>query len=435
MADAVPPVAIAQPGHEHYVDDILPEVMVRPRNEAEVARVLAEARLSRLAVIAVGSGSHLEIGNLPEAYDVALETSALNDTLDHEPDDMTVTVDAGVMFGALQARLAESGQRLPIDPPLEEGGDATIGGLIAVNAYGPMRHAYGTLRDWVIGVRVAHPDRTVTKSGGRVVKNVSGYDMHKLHIGALGTLGIITQVTFKLAPLPHTITTVAFDAPSAVAACTVVMRARDAGHAVEAAEVILSRHRNTGEPKAAAATALIRVAGSTAAVTRTLNELGSIAREVGCQARDDVNESIWSEVGGGASPLFWSQSWSQIFAWNRLAMRIVVAPSRVAETLNALDARLPITDCWSASVTAGLIRGVIRGDMSSEFAAGFVAAVREIAAQEGGIAILDRSIHNEVKRSIDVFGAPRSDFEVMRRLKQQFDPHGTLAPGRYIGRL
>ena len=416
MANTLPAVTVAPAGHQHCVDDTLPEIAVRPRSEDELARVLADAQGARLTVIAVGSGTHLQIGNLAERYDVALETSGINETLDHEPDDMTATVDAGVTLGALQAKLAERGQRLPIDPPIEEGADATIGGLLAINAYGPMRHVYGTLRDWVIGMRVAHPDGTVTKSGGRVVKNVSGYDMHKLHIGALGSLGIITQATFKLAPHPSKFsTTVVHSAPSAASACAVVLRSRDDGLAIQSAEVLT--------PAAAEMIlgasgwfALMRVAGSSAAIDRSLREL-----------RANTTPGTLEEIPHDA----WL-NWSDTFAPSALSLRVSVLPTRVAGVLDELAASLSASPLLvTSTVAAGVIR--IKA-METQGAFETIDVVRRAAERAGGSLVIDAA-PPDVKARCDVFGATRSDFEITRRLKEQFDPHRTLAPGRFIGRL
>src|ERR687883_1494657 len=142
----------------------------------------------------------------PRRLDQIIETTGLNRVVEYEPADLTVTVEAGMRFAELQQRLAEEGQFLALDPPAAEG--ATIGGVIATNASGPLRFAYGTARDLVIGTRVANPDGTLTRAGGRVVKNVAGYDLTKLYIGSLGTLGVIVELSFKLAPIPPVLSTV-----------------------------------------------------------------------------------------------------------------------------------------------------------------------------------------------------------------------------------
>ena len=143
---------------------------------------------------------------MPRRLDLLLATTGLNRVVEYEPADLTVTVEAGMRFSDLQALLAEQGQFLALDPAAEP--EATIGGLIATNASGPLRFAYGTARDLVIGTRVANPDGTLTRAGGRVVKNVAGYDLNKLYVGSLGTLAVIVELSFKLAPIPPALATV-----------------------------------------------------------------------------------------------------------------------------------------------------------------------------------------------------------------------------------
>lgn len=414
---AIGSVPLLAPDATHAIDGVAPGVTALPANEDELARVLSAARAAGLAVVAIGGGSHLAAGNVPEAFDVALSTAAINRTIDHEPGDLTATVDAGVRLIDLQAALAAHGQTLPIDPPGNERG--TVGGALAVDAYGPLRHAHGTLRDWVIGMRVAGVDGIVTKSGGRVVKNVTGYDMHKLHIGALGTLGVITQATFKLAPLPHTSATVTAAFDDAAGACALVMRAREGSLALHAAEVL-----SPGTARSIFGgtrwCALLRVAGSGAAVERSMRDLRGIVAS-----------------GGGALPAHEDndilQGWSDAFAPATLAMRCSVLPSQVADTLYELDRRLAdAAPMLSATVSAGLIRVNIAGDVIT--APVLVDAARGAVERAGGSVVIDAA-PIEHKREVDVFGSLRSDFAIMRRVKEQFDPNRTLSPGRFAGRL
>ena len=184
----------------YAVDGLTPKAAVFPASEEELSALLKEANDKCWAVAPKGSGNASRLGNLPERLDVVVGTEMLPHLIDHNPGDLTVSVGAGTKFGLLQERLAEQGQWLPLDPPLA--GSRTVGGILAANLSGPLSLAYGAARDFVLGVRVASADGAVTKSGGNVVKNVTGFDLPKLHIGALGTLGIILQATFKVLPLP-----------------------------------------------------------------------------------------------------------------------------------------------------------------------------------------------------------------------------------------
>ncbi|MBF8286481.1 MAG: linked oxidase-like protein, partial [Dehalococcoidia bacterium] len=183
------------------VDGLTPQAAVAPSSYEQVAAVMRYAHAEGLAVIPWGGGAHIHVGNVPARYDIALGLSRLNAVVEHEPADLTATVQAGMTLSELQGRLGGAGQLLPLDPP---GGErATIGGILAANASGPWRHAFGSARDMTIGLRVVTAEGRITRAGGRVVKNVAGYDLCKLYIGSLGTLGVIVEATFKVASLPR----------------------------------------------------------------------------------------------------------------------------------------------------------------------------------------------------------------------------------------
>src|SRR4051812_47178313 len=168
---------------------------------AEVSQVVREANESNQVVIPRGGGTRMGLGFPPTAADVLLHTTNLDRVVDYEPADLTLTIEAGATLEEVQELLRPEGQFLALDPPLAS--QSTLGGIIASNASGPLRLAYGSARDLVIGTRVVNADGISTKAGGRVVKNVAGYDLNKLYIGSLGTVGIVVELSFKLWPLPH----------------------------------------------------------------------------------------------------------------------------------------------------------------------------------------------------------------------------------------
>src|SRR5262244_2421154 len=184
------------------VDGRRPRWVVRPVSLEQLSRILALASDARLAVLPRGSGSSLELGHPPGHLDLVLDLAGLDQTIEYNPDDLTITVQAGVSTGALAARLAPHRQWLALDPP---GAAArTLGGITATNASGPLRARYGTLRDLLLGVRFVQADGVVTWGGSKVVKSVSGYDIPKLMVGALGTLGMLGELTLRLHPRPET---------------------------------------------------------------------------------------------------------------------------------------------------------------------------------------------------------------------------------------
>ena len=180
----------------------------RPASVAELCELVTRTRAAKHGLYPVGGRTTLDLGLPPTKPGVACDTTALNTVIDYPARDMTITVQAGITVAALQAELAKEGQWLPVDVPSPE--NATLGGAVAVNASGPRRLGYGTLRDYVIGISFVTDDGAEVKAGGRVVKNVAGYDLMKLQIGALGTLGVVTQLTLKVKPKPEASATVAF---------------------------------------------------------------------------------------------------------------------------------------------------------------------------------------------------------------------------------
>lgn len=180
------------------VDGKSPQVVVHPGSIEQLSQVMAYCHQQERAVIPIGGGTQLGLGEPPDRYDVAVCLSRLDRIVAHEPDDMTVTVEAGVTLAQLQDHLAQAGQVLPLDPPLPA--EATIGGVLATRAAGPVQLAFRGISDHLLGIKVVNAQGTVTKSGGRVVKNVSGYEMGRIYTGSMGTLAIIVEATFKVRP-------------------------------------------------------------------------------------------------------------------------------------------------------------------------------------------------------------------------------------------
>lgn len=398
------------------VDGVVPALIVNPPDSDALRRILSEAQTHGLAVIPVGSGQHRALGNTPRRYDVALSLQALSAVVDHEPADMTVTVQAGAPLASVQAVLAKHGQFLPLDPP--GAASATIGGIVAANAFGPSRHAFGTARDWLIGTRVAHADGSESKSGGRVVKNVAGYDMHKLYVGSVGTLGIIIQMTFKVAPLPHARRVCALAIGDAAMAGRIALAARDRGLALHALELLspTAAHRiGAGSTW----TLLFLVGGGGRAVDRTLREIDSLGRSCGASMAEP-GEAAWD-------------AWSDAFSPGAVALRLSAAPSETATLVERLDRRYAGDGARiSATIAAGVTR-VRFDDIPAARGPALVTIAREVAARHHGTCVIEAAPPAIKAAAGDVFGPRRDDFVIMRRLKDALDPGGVLSPGRFIG--
>jgi glycolate oxidase FAD binding subunit len=403
-----------------------PALGVRPGCEAEVSAVLSAASRSGLAVVPWGGGLHQALAARPRRYDLALDLTRLDRILEHEPADLTVTVQAGIRLGALQERLGAAAQLLGLDPPLAD--RATLGGVLAANLSGPLRCRYGTARDLVLGVRVAHADGTVTRAGAKVVKNATAYDVTKLYLGSHGTLGVILEATLRLFPRPQGeagwwVATGDLDAAQAVA--DRVLGGRFSPTRVELVE-------------AGAAAALdLRPGGPGVLVS-----CGGVAEALLAQA---AALARLAEPSGGRLHALDPAAWARLrdFPWargegrgaERASWRASVLPAACAKALHGiLDAGGHAAGTAAvATVSHGAIRGQMR-DESAGALAGRLQAAREAVARLGGFLVM-LDAPESVRDRVDVWGAEPAGFAVMQKLKQAFDPRGTLNPGRFVGSI
>jgi glycolate oxidase FAD binding subunit len=401
LTAALPARAVSFDGvREYVVDGLTPSVVVTPGSQAETAAALRAAGDAGAAVVPFGGGTRRWLGMPPERYDVALDLRRIDALIEHEPADLTVTVEAGMRLLTLQRLLGEKGQWLPLDPPVSD--DATVGGVLATNASGPARIARGTARDLVIGMTVATAQGELVKSGGRVVKNVAGYDLAKLHIGALGTLGVIVQVSFKVAPLP------AREACAEVAGELAAL-AKLSG-AVEEARLALTGAVLATDAMSPRWRLGLRFGAGEAAVERSLGETRALAAEQGLDV-DELGASGWQallpDYGEG------------------LVARASVLPSELVAVAEELaDAGAGV------STLPGV--GVAHGAWPGEVEAQVLRWLRTACEDRGGALVIEKA-PLETKRAFDVWGEPRDDFELMRRLKRELDPGRVLSPGRYLG--
>ena len=388
-------------------ETILPAALplVEPADAVELARVLADAHSAGQAVLPRGGGTKMEWGNPPRAAHIILSTRKLDRVLEHAAGDMTATVQAGCTVTSLQNELALRGQRLAIDPLWPD--RATIGGVLATNDSGPLRGAFGSLRDLIIGITVALADGTLARSGGKVVKNVAGYDLPKLMVGALGTLGVLTEATFRLHPLPQTARTFEFSAPTPGDATGCVLAVHDSTLSVAALQVVAAG--------AAPVTVAVRVEGSAAAVDDAAERLSGVGTPCGAELKLPTGD-VWAEREG---------------LWNGpdVVCKVAFLPARLADLCAAIGCCMPDWKLVAQGVGVGLlgIRAVTEDDVPR-----IVRAVRQELAALGGSLVVLRC-PPWVKRRVDLWGDAGDALPLMRRVKQQFDPTGVLNPGRFVG--
>jgi FAD/FMN-containing dehydrogenase len=275
-------------------------IEVSPSSAEQASEVMALAKAERLAVIPSGARSFIEAGNLLTQADVILTTRQMNRLIRHEPADLVATVEAGMTLREFQKRLAEAGQWLPVDT--SDDATATIGSVVATAASGPQSYGYGPLRSFVIGLRAVLADGRLIKAGGNVVKNVAGYDLCKLFTGSYGTLGVITEVTFKLRPLPaETRTIVASGAREASFALASEIAANYSAVAVEMVSPRLANDLRLSALEHDCAL-MIRFAGSSRAViTQTAQTLKTL-RDAGLRCTTyDEDLSLWQSLSNVSS--------------------------------------------------------------------------------------------------------------------------------------
>ena len=416
-ADLVQP---APPGTA--VDGVAVARVARPRSVEEASQVLRAAAGDGLAVAFVGGGGKLGLGNPPERLDLVVETRALDQVLEHAAGDLVVQAQAGVRLADLRQRLAPAGQQLALDPPEPR---ATLGGVVAANASGPRRLRYGTVRDLLIGITVVLADGTVARAGGKVVKNVAGYDLAKLFCGSLGTLGMVAEVIFRLHPVP-------------AAAAVVTLAVEGPEQAGEA----MRRLRGTAlEPSA---------------VELTVDEFGWPGRltvlfegiQPGVEAQAAAAAELLGRVGeaavagpGGVEAAL-NQLGARPFEKAEYALKATFPP---AELAGVLDDLAGTGRRWSGGpISAHAATGVLwvasaarEGDLPADSPAFpmAVAAIRELrkrVAARGGRLVLVKA-PPELKRAVDVWGPPGDTIGLMRRVKERFDPDRRLSPGRFVG--
>ncbi|MEN9933848.1 MAG: hypothetical protein RLZZ387_427 [Chloroflexota bacterium] len=414
---------------------------VTPTTAHELAEALRAASADSQPVVPRGAGLHQHVGGAPPAGALSLSTLGLARVVEHTPADLTVTVEAGVTLAALNTHLGQYGQWLPWDPPAAEG--ATVGGLLAAGLSGPLRLGYGAPRDWVLGMRVALGDGRLVKSGGRVVKNVAGYDTHKLHIGALGTLGVIAEVTFKLAPRSGHVATLSLACPSRAQALALAEILRQPPLAPVSLAILpepeqshpLSRGRE-GAPGGERLPAhpersvllLARFAGVPAGVARQLREARVRAESAGVDAQELSEEEAafaWRNVAEFSRP--------RPTAAHEVVLRVGASPASLAALAAELERQQP-ADAESLlwpGVGLAYARWPADEHEHTETAVR-LAALRARLALLGGYAVVEHA-SGALREHLDLWGPPPPSIVIMRRLKALWDPRGIVNSGRYIG--
>jgi len=391
------------------VAGVQPKLVVVPGNETELAEILRVSNDAGLAVVPCGGGTKLGWGNPPARADLILSTARLNRIVEHVWADLTVTVEAGCTIEKLQEVLARHGQRLALDPLWPD--KATIGGVLSTNDSGALRLRFGALRDLIIGVTLALPDGTLASSGGKVVKNVAGYDLPKLATGALGTLGVITRAVFRLHPLPRKTRTFAISVSD-------VEQTQHFIHVVQ-------------DSKLAHTSLQSEFSGQAPPISHILFE--------GTEAGLDAQEKQLRTLGGSARvleapPSVWSarqEVWTLTDPENRVIAKISILPANLGQTMELLQRTAHANHLrWRALVYATGI-GCLRLEALPEALRDTLQSLRRDLERQGGSLV---ALHRSEKVPVfDVWGNAGDTLPLMKAIKHQLDPRNTLNPGRFVG--
>jgi glycolate oxidase FAD binding subunit len=388
------------------IDGVEAQRVAEPGTAEDLARALRWAHAAGVKVSPRGGGTKLGWGNPPAACDLVLSTARLNRVLEHAWADMTVIVEAGCRVADLQKTLAEHGQRLALDPLWPE--RATIGGILSTNDSGTLRARYGSLRDLIIGITVALPDGTLAKSGGKVVKNVAGYDLAKLFTGALGTLGVIVQAIFRLHPLPRESRSLSFSGtPESLNQLLLAIQA--------------SKLTGTGlQLRAAQGSAHLEVRfdGTAAGIQAQVKQVQQIA---GSMAASDAPANAWTShqaIWDGATPA--------------LLTKFSVLPAQFAAVCALVERSAGAQSLAWKIVVQTVGAGYARLEGNEQGLRTALLTLRDELAKMGGtLVVLGCPV--AIKRGLDAWGPPSDAQPLMVRVKQRFDPDGTLNPGRFVG--
>ena len=421
------------------IDGTEPHEVVSVTSFEQVSDTLRRAGEHKLAVAPVGLGAFLHLGGRPRRYDVALCLDRLNSLVDYQPTDMTVTVEAGMPVSQLQAVLGENGQWLPLDPPSPD--RVTVGGLIATNLNGPARLSQGTVRDFLIGLRVVRPDGSVVKSGGRVVKNVAGYDVAKLYCGSFGTLGVIVEATFKVRPRPEAQAVLMLHFPSADQAMQFAL------HRIAALQPFFLELSNCDPVHPAEAQSgfrlIVGLAGVAQEVAYQRRCLTELAGQAGCRLEHIEGQAAHAltlalrdfPVSGPAGSVDDDDQLGK--SSTVLRCKTSLLPDRVAEFCTQVEEEVGLR-----GLTVRFQARAGNGIVYSRFALPEGAPPDQFVSLLDWLRILVKKMHGYIvveqidpalKDRLDVWGPSGGAFALMKKLKDSFDPQQVLNPGRFVG--
>jgi len=425
----------------YALDGRRPKVIVSPKTADEVSKIVAYANQEHLALVPMGNGTKTGMGGIPKTMDIVLLTTRLNRITDCDIDNLTLTAESGITLSQVQRHLAKEGKGyfLPLDPPFTD--KATLGGIVATNSSGPKRLTYGTARDLIIGMKAVFPNGDLVVSGGKTVKNVSGYDMCKLLIGSFGTLGIICEITFKLLPLPEREASLLVPFKTLDEAngfVETITHSQLLPASIETLNALAVRKMKYHLPLPSDGNYVVAIGleGVAESTERQISDMGNIGKKHGAlepMALDsERHHAFWNalrDFSGGLAKRYPEY----------VALKSNFLISKCGQMIGSYEkiAKGVGMDCAFISHSgSGILYTYVLGNQESrsrtESLIKFIKKLTSEAAKNEGNLVIESS-PSLVKKKVDPWGKSRSDAPMMRRIKKQIDPAGILNPGRFVG--
>jgi glycolate oxidase FAD binding subunit len=424
----------------YSIDGKRPKVIVSPKTIEEVSKIVAYANQQQLAIIPRGNGTKLRMGRIPTKVDIVLSTLRLKKVTDNDCENLTLSAESGMTLKEVEKMLAKEGKGyfLPLDPFYTR--EATLGGIVATNSSGPKRLFYGTARDLIIGTKAVFPNGDIVVSGGKTVKNVSGYDMCKLLIGSYGTLGILCEMTFRLLPLPEKEATLLIPFAKLEEADAFVRQligSQLIPTAIETLNATALKKMKYPEPVSNGYYLVaIGLEGVGEGVERQVLDMSEIGKKYGGLKAEVLDPE--------QQKAFWTafRDLSKGLAKNdpdSISLKSNFLISKCGEMVGSYEKMIKESgmDCaiLSHSGNGVLYAYILRRKNSrpkSDSLVGLIGKLTDEAVKSGGNLVIE-SAPLTIKRKVDVWGKRRDDYPIMRRLKKEIDPAGILSPGRYVG--
>jgi len=425
----------------YKLDGKIPKIVVFPKTIDEVSKIVSFANQGRMTIIPRGNGTKMGMGGIPKKVDIVLSTNRLNRTTDCDCDNLTLSIESGITLTEVQKRLAQEGKGyfLPLDPPYTD--KATLGGTVATNSSGPKRLLYGTARDLIIGMKTVFPNGDIVVSGGKTVKNVSGYDMCKLMIGSFGTLGIICEITFKLLPLPEKEATLLLPFSRIEEADSFVheiMRSQLLPASIEILNGMAVKKMRFPVPMISNENYLLAIGleGVSETIGRQISEMSEMGKSSGGREALTLNSE--------KHHAFWiaTRDFSKVLAEeypNLISLKSNFLISKSGEMMESCErmAKEMGMDCaFICHSGNGILYAYILPEKNLRSKIGsFIELIEKLRSEavknEGNLVVESSPL--SIKKKVNVWGQLRIDHQIMYRLKEAIDPVGILNPGRFVG--